>query len=57
MIINVEYLLRDQKKNITFTNDDFLRATGFDWRRANKMLRLQYVKQQMNEHNDCFFWL
>ena len=49
MQICVEYNLSDSTaKTLTFSNIDFLRATGIDWARANKLLRIEYIKDKIS---------
>ena len=36
MIINVEYMLDDKTERVSFTDEQFLIATGCDWRTASK---------------------
>ena len=56
MYISVDYNLSDKTaKTFTFSNDDFLRATGVDWQRANKMLRINYIKNRIKRTEFC--WL
>ena len=48
MQICEEYNLSDSTaKTLTFSNTDFLRATGMDWVRAKKVVRIEYIKNRI----------
>ena len=57
MIINVEYILQNKTQTVSFTDEDFLIATGFDWRTASKQLRMQFLKKQIKENKDFCYLL
>ena len=55
MYISVEYNLSDKTaKTLTFSNEDFIRATGVDWQRANQLLRIKYIKNRIKRTDFCY---
>ena len=48
MQICVEYNLSDSTaKTLTFNDTDFVKATGTEWKHANKLLRIEYIKNRI----------
>lgn len=59
MLIDVAYREGNNQHKLSFTDTEFMRATGVGWKSASQQVRINYVKklltmQKVRNENFCY---